>query len=51
MINFLDEIYDLLSMYNLNLNKVILVVNGNVVESDEFLEKYNVFYDDGFYVN
>ncbi|MBQ2653211.1 MAG: hypothetical protein IJF83_06605 [Methanobrevibacter sp.] len=45
MINFLDEIYDLLSRYKLNLNEVIFVVNGNVVKSDEFLEKYNVFYD------
>ena len=45
MINFLDEIYDLLSIYNLNLKDVIFVVNGNVVKSDEFLEKYDVSYD------
>lgn len=45
MINFLDEIYDLLSRYKLNLNEVIFVVNGNVVKSDEFLEKYDISYD------
>ena len=45
MINFVDEIINLLNEYNLNLNDVILVVGGNVVKSDEFLEKYNVFYD------
>lgn len=53
MINFVDEIHDLLNKYDLNLNDVIFVVEGNVVKSDEFLEKYNVFYDDdsGGYVN
>ncbi|MDO5861172.1 hypothetical protein [Methanobrevibacter sp.] len=46
MINLVDEISSLLNEYNLDLNDVILVVEGNVVKSDEFLEKYNVFYDD-----
>lgn len=46
MINFIDEISSLLNEYNLDLNDVIFVVEGNVVKSDEFLEKYNVFYDD-----
>ncbi|WP_458404133.1 hypothetical protein [Methanobrevibacter sp.] len=45
MINFVDEISGLLNEYNLDLNDVILVVEGNVVKSDEFLEQYNVFYD------
>ena len=45
MINFVYEINDLLNKYNLNLNEVILVVEGNIVKSDEFLEKYDVSYD------
>ena len=45
MINIVNEIYDLLNKYNLNLNDVILVVEGNIVKSNEFLEKYDIFYD------
>lgn len=45
MVNFVDEIINLLNEYNLKLSDVILVVEGNIVEYDEFLEKYNVFYD------
>ena len=45
MINFADEIINLLNEYNLNLKDVIIVVEGNILKSDEFLEKYNVFYD------
>ena len=36
MINIVNEIYDLLNKYNLNLNDVILVVEGNIVKSNEF---------------
>ena len=45
MINIVNEIYDLLNKYNLNLNDVILVVEGNIVKSNEFLEKYDISYD------
>lgn len=45
MINFVDEIYGLLNKYNLNLNDVILVVEGKIVKSNEFLEKYDISYD------
>lgn len=31
MINFLDEIDELLNQHNLNLNNVVFVVGGNVV--------------------
>lgn len=45
MINIVNEIYDLLNKYNLNLNDVILAVEGNIVKSNEFLEKYDISYD------
>ena len=45
MINFVDEIIDLLKQYNLNLNDVIFVVNGNAMQKDEFLEKFSIDYD------
>lgn len=48
MINFLEEIGDLLNEHDLNLNDVIFVVDGNIVENGDFLEKYDVCYDDDF---
>ena len=48
MINFLEEINELLREHNLNLNQVVFVVDGNVVEKEEFLEKYDVFYDNSW---
>ena len=48
MINIIDEVGELLNEYNLNLNDVIFVFNGNVVENEDFLEKYDVFYDNGW---
>lgn len=48
MINLVDEISDLLTEYNLNLNDVIFVVNCGVVENEDFLEKNDVFYDNGW---
>ncbi len=48
MINLVDEISDLLMEYNLNLNDVVFVVMENVVENEDFLEKFDVFYDNGW---
>lgn len=48
MINLVDEISDLLTEYNLNLNDVVFVVKENVVENEDFLEKFDVFYDNGW---
>ena len=45
MINFIDEIVDLLKQYNLNLDDVIFVVNGNIVQKDGYLEKFSIDYD------
>ena len=48
MINLVDEISDLLMEYNLNLNDVVFVVKENVFENGDFLEKFDVFYDNGW---
>lgn len=48
MINLLDEINELSDKYNFNLNDVVFVVEGNVIENNDFLEKYDVFYDNDF---
>ena len=48
MINIIDEVGELLNEYNLNLNDVIFVFNGNVVENEDFLEKYDVFVIDDY---
>ena len=48
MINLVDEISDLLMEYNLNLNDVVFVVKENVFENEDFLEKFDVFYDNGW---
>lgn len=48
MINILDEIKELLNEHNLNLSEVAFLVDGNLVEHDDFLEKYDVFYDNDF---
>ena len=45
MINFVEEIIDLLKPYNLNLDDVIFVVNGNAMQKDEFLEKFAIDYN------
>lgn len=39
MINIIDEVGELLNEYNLNLNDVIFVFNGNVVENEDFFRK------------
>ena len=48
MINLVYEISDLLKEYDLNLDDVVFVVNGDVVEKEDFLDKYGVFYDNGW---
>ena len=48
MINLVYEISDLLKEYDLNLDDVVFVVNGDVVEKEDFLDKYAVFYDNGW---
>lgn len=48
MINLVYEISDLLKEYDLNLDDVVFVVNGDVVEKEDFLDKYDVFYDNGW---
>ena len=48
MNNLYYESLNLLKKYNLTIDDVIFVFNGNVVENEDFLEKYDVFYDNGW---
>jgi len=45
MINLLEEIGEMLNEHNLNINDVVFVVDGNIVENEDFLEKYDVCYN------
>lgn len=47
-INLLDETISILNKYNLNLNDVTVLFNGEIINSEDVKEKLNVEYDNGW---
>lgn len=48
MINLIDEITDLLKHHNLNLDDIVIVIDNNVIEKKEFLEGFDIDYDNSW---
>ena len=48
MINLINEIVDLVEKYDLNLDDMIFTVNNEIMEKEEFLEKFNICYDNSW---
>lgn len=50
MINLLNEIADILNKYNIRLNDVKIIFDGELLKHDQLFEKLNVEYDNGFII-